>query len=825
MDDEELSSLVQAAEQLASQLDDGSLGELPRVERNLRQIMEASNQLWIRTSQSGGQENQGAALLGSVGLDLPRVAHKLDVLSTISNFEPLEPIRETDIKGFLKNERENAILAVIEETRRMSFNHAQQMYWDSVKSEWEKEKQQILSALTESGDELLDISLPIAEMTSGGMLPISSRSVLDHQEMAYVKAVMEYNDQTLKGGIKPSLAEKFSQTAQAFNDQNISDIWDMVRMMVDVPVKISGDNILKSRGSALIQKAFMNQGRRYLEDRYKSYIRQTVYSNLGAAKLGGIPGTLPLVRSFVSARQISRTTGLEDGFVDGEPVWPLIFYCLRCGDINAALQASKQAGAVVSEFTRLLEELIHSGDRNLSPSMETNAKLMYKKMIRTSTDPYKRASYCVVAACDVNDDHTEVAQSTDDYLWIKLCQLKEDELAGHDSSHERVTYSQFQLLVLEEYGERHFKAYQEPFLYFEVLFLTGQFEAAIDFFSRIERLRCHAVHVALALFESQFLALPSNVQSPLLSKENSDKSSMRRLNIARLVMLYTRKFEATDPKEALHYFYFLRGIKGSKGDSLFTACVSELVLESRNFDLLLGRLEPDGTRTQGFLNHFKGTQVDTQKIIELVARDSEAKGLHEDAVHLYELAKDDAKVIELLCRLLSGSISQPAAIESESWRVQNKALAFAQRLKASGSLLPNIAATFFLLLDLGIFFSLYHEEKYHEAFETIAKLRLIPLSPDEVESRVSNFRNLSDDIRRNIPDVLLATMNILYKKYKQSKAPRGFVQSRRDDGDTDEFMDQIRKQARALTTFIGMIPYRMPGDTHARLVQLQSMMI
>lgn len=59
MDDEELSSLVQAAEQLASQIDDGSHGELPRVERNLRQIMEASNQLWLRTSQGGGQEAQG----------------------------------------------------------------------------------------------------------------------------------------------------------------------------------------------------------------------------------------------------------------------------------------------------------------------------------------------------------------------------------------------------------------------------------------------------------------------------------------------------------------------------------------------------------------------------------------------------------------------------------------------------------------------------------------------------------------------------------------------------------------------------------------------
>lgn len=101
----------------------------------------------------------------------------------------------------------------------------------------------------------------------------------------------------------------------------------------------------------------------------------------------------------------------------------------------------------------------------------------------------------------------------------------------------------------------------------------------------------------------------------------------------------------------------------------------------------------------------------------MVAKDSESKGLYEDAVHLYELARDDHKVMELLCRLLSGKIAQPAALESESWRVQNRSLAVAQRLKNAGSLLPDIAATFFLLLDLGTFFSLYHEEKHNEAFE------------------------------------------------------------------------------------------------------------
>lgn len=53
--------------------------------------------------------------------------------------------------------------------------------------------------------------------------------------------------------------------------------------------------------------------------------------------------------------------------------------------------------AVLYDFSKLLEELVHSADRSLSPGLETNAKLMYKKMIRTSTDPYKR--YDIYYSC------------------------------------------------------------------------------------------------------------------------------------------------------------------------------------------------------------------------------------------------------------------------------------------------------------------------------------------------------------------------------------------------------------------------------------------
>ena len=57
-----------------------------------------------------------------------------------------------------------------------------------------------------------------------------------------------------------------------------------------------------------------------------------------------------------------------------------------------------------------------------------------------------------------------------------------------------------------------------------------------------------------------------------------------------MVLLYVRKFESTDPREALNYFYFLRNMRsavtaGGNQDgagSLFMSCVSELALQSRH---------------------------------------------------------------------------------------------------------------------------------------------------------------------------------------------------------------------------------------------------
>lgn len=71
------------------------------------------------------------------------------------------------------------------------------------------------------------------------------------------------------------------------------------------------------------------------------------------------------------------------------------------------------------------------------------------------------------------------------------------------------------LYIFAHVGESHFNGYQNPFLYFQILILTAQFEAAIEFMSRIDRLLCHAVHVALVLYELKMLMLPPSTQAQL----------------------------------------------------------------------------------------------------------------------------------------------------------------------------------------------------------------------------------------------------------------------------------------------------------------------
>jgi nuclear pore complex protein Nup93 len=96
-----------------------------------------------------------------------------------------------------------------------------------------------------------------------------------------------------------------------------------------------------------------------------------------------------------------------------------------------------------------------------------------------------------------------------------------------------------------------------------------------------------------------------------------------------------------------------------------------------------------------------------------------------------------------------------------------------------------------------------------------------------VDEKVNAFKSFTEEIRRNLPDILLAAMISLHQNYKEVKAGGGGAAPGRkatEDGGKETILNLLRTQAKAMITFAGMLPYRLPGDTSARLVQLEVLM-
>ena len=62
--------------------------------------------------------------------------------------------------------------------------------------------------------------------------------------------------------------------------------------------------------------------------------------------------------------------------------------------------------------------------------------------------------FCIIGHCDYQEDHTDIADKIDDYLWIKLCQVQTDSAAGDRA--DVLTLQKLQTLLYEEYGNKFY---------------------------------------------------------------------------------------------------------------------------------------------------------------------------------------------------------------------------------------------------------------------------------------------------------------------------------------------------------------------------------
>ncbi|ODN00680.1 Nuclear pore complex protein Nup93 [Orchesella cincta] len=807
---------IEQAEKLTAEID--ATNELPRVQRNLRQVLEAGQQLLCRASQgvagAPNAETKAAVFLGTKGVDITKLNDSLQPLYNIHTIEGgRDTISETNIESFLKLERTTALINVAETTASNILAQLEEKIMLQVDNEWKRERSEIASVMSGS-------LKPIEFDTQMYDRTVEASSILSKTAVTYAYEVDRYNQAVINGLPRPNLCERFELAAKNTNDRHLQELWTSI---AEVTSGLGGEPLDKNalariRSSDVYAKNFVSRAKKHLQQSFFSKLTREVWERLGETQTGGVPAVIPLIRSYIALKGLGALMTLEQGAGDAGPVWLIVYLCLRSGKAEEAATYMKE-NIGNTEFASILQAYSVTGI--LPYDVECKLRVDYRRAVRhTSHDCYQRAVYCILGGCDVEDDHSEVAQRLEDYLWIKLSVLRYNSDGAYSA--DFLTLPLFQEMIVEKYGEYYFDAVKQPYVYIQALILTGQFEASIEFMSRVSGMKSHAVHVAIALQEGHLL-LTSDPKSPILFRSKDDPPGLRWLNYSRVIVGFARTLRGRNSKDAINYLHFLRSMKDKDGNDLFSICVSDLILESRDFEYL-GHMNPDGCRTPGLLETMG---INVLPIIVRCASESELRGLTEDAIILYDLASKHDDALRVLCRVIAKHVTELPLPESARQRIRKLAISFAERYQANPPKVTDMSVitTFYVLVDFMTFFDEVFSKRYETALTVIQKLKIIPLHESEVEKCVRDFHGFQEEIRMNVPDLIVATMETLYAKYKKLKDTKKSNYFAADNGGQDnQFLLEVKAQAKALVTYCGIIPYFMTGDTYTKVMQIEVQM-
>lgn len=312
-----------------------------------------------------------------------------------------------------------------------------------------------------------------------------------------------------------------------------------------------------------------------------------------------------------------------------------------------------------------------------------------------------------------------------------------------------------------------------------------------------------------------------------------------------MIYRYYRQFAQSDPTEALQYIYLIclnADAAAPVGEEQIRKChdyIRQLVTDSRAISELLGDVRPDGTKVPGQIErnlkliHLKNEKEYLAGIVKNAAQRADQEKRFADTILLYNLAEEYDSVIQVLNIALGSSLSQPSKAAAESMQAnQSSAFGMADDLVSSAKsilehydrsamVLHRISKkareTCQILLQLKEAIILFEQHnRLEDALAIIENLNIIPLDGDlaSIIRRAEDVKELDDTVLRNFDTILLTTMNILYKIHSQLKeSPYG-------DASRQQKMNDVRKKARALMMFSGMLRYRLSSETYATLTRL-----
>ncbi|PIA12883.1 NIC-domain-containing protein, partial [Coemansia reversa NRRL 1564] len=663
-----------------------------------------------------------------------------------------------------------------------------------------------------------------------------------------------------------------TESARELKSRQIGQVWSLLAHYCDTK-----DNTRIASGACA-----------YLEETFAEHVDRIIAQYPHDANVGGIPSIHRKVRGFLDVLfgRLGRVPQFLEVF-NSEAIWAHMFVLYRCGHRQELLKYALEMEDIITDsdpgFVAHLKAFL---DR-ASATSSTRSDIPITSSSSSLEDPYKAALYKVLGRGNVPKKATqEVIQTTEDYLWTNLVLIRDADIIAVASGHPRNTLDSLQTLMLK-FGAAHFDPNgNNPLLYLRVLLLCGLFENAVDYLLQIDRYQIEAVHMAIMLAFAGLLRVAETETSGSFSSYlvSDNNAAVPRLDFARILIHYARALPDSMTENAVHYLLLLTLPILNNGDSntdtdetgvfrkrvVCEQAIVRLMYERREYAHFIGDIQSDGMRKPGFIERYlpllgiTSSEQFSQTIIRRLADRSRDEGRLADTVLLYNLGERYNTVLNVLCKQLGellylrgstngNSGNAATAVSSQDYSapiqmglglddvegVARAVLTHYRQHDHIARVLDNAAVnTCTTLLAIMDFLNSHRRGAYEEALEIIEATQLLPLAAPSTKvndsSTVVNtmnnsdiamatqyaerVRTLDDSITRNFSLVLLSTMDTLSRLYA------GLKESMFLDAIKQANMQILRKKARTLMVFAGMIQFRMPSDTYAKLNRMDVFM-
>lgn len=628
---------------------------------------------------------------------------------------------------------------------------------------------------------------------------------------------------------------------------------------------------LNSFESINFKEVIAQKSKTYLEQQFRDYINELYTINKGSltnnvAKVEQAEFLTPNVNKVLTFIELTMKTKQKSWkvpnmtFVNGLPLWAILFYLLRAGCFEEAVifvsRYESSFQKLEKYFPLYLKAYCENNGMKLSQELQgriNNEFNQYFKNSNKDIDPYRYATYKLIGRCDLaTKSLPSITLSIEDWLWLHLALLKEDSSEYNDefsSNNERMTNDTYSLIDLQqnvlEFGPQAFNSSTKNPMYLQTLLLTGLYEDAIKYLMFSNEI--DAVHLAIALHYYGLLRIPpedpdTSFRDNLLSV---NINGFKIINFARLIGNYVKSFKFSDPRVAAEYLLLLSLDGSNHSIKLCQDSLRDLVLETREFVLLLGKISKNGMRIPGVIEERKSLIYLREQneflyeITERAAQKANEDGRLLDCVLLYQLSEEYDTVLVIINKLLGdflNSIDLTSNSDflndflnnSDSDNESNIIKLSDNLLKVyngSPEILSKTSAKNRMncrkLLDI---FKIMKEFLNDADLETncvtimdkVKELDLIPIMTENDISKIRNyineFNNYDESIMKNIPNLLIIEMSCLQKLILSLS-----YSSMSNDANIYE-LKQISKNC---MIFAGLIKYKMPREVYTLLINLE----